>query len=304
MMRLLRRAIGVPRSLVQKIREHYQRLVGRLRKAFESGRRSRGEKQLRRYIARGVAQHSGSKPVVHLYTVCRNEIHLAPWFYAHYRGFVDQFYIYDNDSDDGTKEYFEGLPKVEVRQLDTGGTFNSINLNQTRNSVWKESIGNADFVIVCDMDEFLYHDNIEQLIKFMYDKGYTILKPDGYNMVAEGLPSYRKGKQLTDYIYRGIADFRWYSKMVLFAPGRVTINYSMGAHSANPKGKVRVLPLASAKLLHYDKIDRELILRKARDRNRRRDPGVPKHYGKHYLRPESELIAKYESMLRVATRVI
>ena len=46
---------------------------------------------------------------------------------------------------------------TEVIPYSTGGKINDFKYLEIKNNAWKKSRGKADWVIVVDMDEFLYH---------------------------------------------------------------------------------------------------------------------------------------------------
>ena len=63
----------------------------------------------------GVLQRRELK--VHLYAQCWNEAEMLPFFFRHYDGLVDQYFIYDDGSDDGSSELLSIHPKVDARRF-------------------------------------------------------------------------------------------------------------------------------------------------------------------------------------------
>jgi len=115
-----------------------------------------------------------------------------------------------------------------------------------KNHCWKGS--DADYVIVCDDDEILYHEDLNFLLKQERLWGTTIFRTQGYSMFSEDVP-----RETFFEIKTGIRDNK-YSKSVIFNPQKLTeIGYVYGCHEANPKGS-----LAESKetlfLLHYNAI--------------------------------------------------
>lgn len=135
------------------------------------------------------------KPVIHLYAVCWNEEKIIPYFLDHYTAYVDEFHIYDNGSTDSSLKLLAACPKVTIHPFNTCDTFDdSVNL-KIKNTAWKRSVGVADFVVVSDMDEFLYHPHLDIVLAIMKMNRFTILKPLGVQMVSEYLPPH-DGKHL------------------------------------------------------------------------------------------------------------
>ena len=104
---------------------------------------------------------------IHLYSICYNEQVMLPHFIDHYSSFCDKLFIYDNFSTDLSSDICKNNAKVEFLNFETGGEIRDDIYLTIKNNVWKRSRGEADFVIVCDVDEFLYHDNlIEEINNF------------------------------------------------------------------------------------------------------------------------------------------
>ena len=262
------------------------------------------ERRIRR-MARSAAGRRLERPVVHLYAPCRNEQRILPYFMAHYGPFVDRFFIYDNMSTDATRALLAGHSNVEIVSLDTGGQFAHVERERMKNHAWKASAGKADFVLVCDVDEFLYHPHLDVLLALMKRHGYTLLRPHGYQMACEKLPDY-DGTPITARVTAGMDVASHYSKTILFDPNRVKeIHFSQGCHCSRPEGHIKTFHSNHAKLLHYKYVDRDEILRKTRTYRAIVSPeSLAKGYGRHYLRSDEEVMALYDRILAGARKVI
>ena len=243
--------------------------------------------------------------MVHLYAPCRNEQRILPYFMAHYGPFVDRFFIYDNMSTDATRALLAGHPNVEIVSLDTGGQFAHVERERMKNHAWKASAGKADFVLVCDVDEFLYHPHLDVLLALMKRHGYTVLRPHGYQMACEKLPDY-DGTPITARVTAGMDVASHSSKTILVDPNRVKeIHFSQGCHCSRPEGRIKTFHSNHAKLLHYKYVDRDEILRKTRTYRANVSPeSLAKGYGRHYLRSDEEVMALYDRILAGARKVI
>ena len=171
------------------------------------------------------------QPIVHLYAVCKNEAHIIPYFLKHYGAFVDTFIIYDNGSTDESLQLLKSHPKTVVKSFDTNGFMDSGLTWKLKNSAWKSSRGKADFVIVCDMDELLYNPDPATWLRMLKKCSYTVVRPEGYQMVSEKLPPF-SDEPITTVIRTGVMAFEKYSKTVLFDLGKIKeINFAMGCHT-------------------------------------------------------------------------
>ena len=258
-----------------------------------------------RWISRGPRKHTLSKPVVHLYAVCWNESLIAPYFIDHYSKFVDAFFIYDNMSTDTTAALLSRYANVTVIPYDTGNTFNdAVNL-EIKNNAWKQSRGKAEFVVVCDMDEFLYHPDMRSALHLLAKAGYTVATPHGYNMLSRSLPEFNGKQGITELIRTGIDAKRDYSKSILFSPELDDINFTPGSHKCSPKGRVKMFVSDRLKLLHYKHVDRDHVLAKMQAYRTRLSAINKKHgWGHHYEQPVEQVLLQFDQRILEGKTVI
>src|SRR5579862_3249330 len=87
-------------------------------------------------------------PRVVVYAACWNEAPLLPYFLRHYH-WAEKIVLFDNESDDGSKEVAARFSNVEWRTMETNVYLDEPALIHMKNHAWKESRGaNVDFVIV------------------------------------------------------------------------------------------------------------------------------------------------------------
>ena len=186
------------------------------------------------------------KPRIHLYALCWNESHMLPFFFQHYDTIVDRYFIFDNHSTDDSKTLLENHPRVTLGQFDVEGRSFVQAAQQFNNNCWKSSRGCADWVIVCNIDEHLYHTNLLQYLNRCRRRGISLIRPKGYEMVSSRFPI---GSQpLHEQVRRGMH----MNKPQLFAPDSIDeINFAPGRHTATPQGHVQSPILKQVKLLHY-----------------------------------------------------
>lgn len=256
-------------------------------------------------LARRAKQTPLKKPIIHLYAVCWNEERIVPYFMDYYSQFVDAFYIYDNRSSDSTVERLARHKNVTIIPFDTGGTFDEAALLKIRNNEWKKSRGKADFVIVCDMDEFLYHPEMPSFLHLLKRHAFTVVKPHGYDMVSEQLPEFDGAHPITDLIKTGFDSQRNYSKTVLFSPELDDIHFSPGCHKSFPTGRVKRFQSDHLKLLHYKFVNRDLILQKIqRCRARLSETNKQHGWSGHYEKPDAQVMQEFDTMLAIRRTVI
>ncbi len=193
---------------------------------------------------------------IELYTNTWNERRMLPFFLDHYEAWVDRFVVFDDGSDDGTAEVLARHPKVDLRPYPPKGNSFVLATLQLWQNVWKESRGRADWVIVTNVDEFLYHpDGMRDYLERCSADGVTMLHPLGYAMVGRAFPAEPRG--LVSALRRGVPMYG-HDKRQVFVPDAISeIHFEPGRHRARPAGVVREPRVPEAKLLHYKYVDPE-----------------------------------------------
>ncbi len=243
------------------------------------------------------------KPIVHAYVVCWNEEKIIPHFLKHYDSIVDKFIIYDNESTDKSVEILKNNPKVELVTYKTGSTLRDDAYLVIKNNEWKKSIGVADIVIVCDQDEFLYTENLEETIIDFHQSNATIVKAVGYNMMEEHF-DHDNCDNIFSVVKSG-ASAEMYSKQAMFKPGKIKdINYSFGCHYANPVGEISYFD-KEIKLLHCRQLDIDYFISRVAEYQKRLSDFNKKHnLGHHYLKSLDEWRTLFYEDLKLNTKII
>ena len=96
-------------------------------------------------------------PIIHYHAICWNEEVMLPYMFDHYKDFVSYFYIYDNYSNDDTEDIVNKHNHTKIIKYGSKDKLNDEEYLKIKNNVWKISRGKADYVIVCDIDEFSYN---------------------------------------------------------------------------------------------------------------------------------------------------
>jgi hypothetical protein len=187
---------------------------------------------------------------VHLYALCWNDAFMLPYFFRHYDGLVDRYVMYDDGSTDDTHAILRGHPRVEVRRLVLSQPDSIVRSAQTMwNECWKESRGSADWVIITDIDEHLFHPVMAEYLRGSTESGVTLIPALGFQMVSDELPH---SGELLCATRRFGAPWAEMLKPSIFDPDSIdAINFAGGRHRAAPVGRVRVPQRDEVVLLHY-----------------------------------------------------
>lgn len=205
-----------------------------------------------------------------------DSIHLTIKHYLELGGVI----IYDNWSTDSTREIAESMG-AEVRVFGRKGELDDQAYLDVKNHAWKGS--KADWVIVVDDDEILYHPNLKQELLSAKEKGQTIFKTQGFNIHSDEFP---REKWLE--IQTGEKNEN-YSKLCIFNPKQITdIKYNYGCHVARPMGNL-VFSDTPLVLLHYRDVGgiERLIARHKLYRERLSELNRRYNLGHHYTESEA-----------------
>jgi Glycosyl transferase family 2 len=239
---------------------------------------------------------------IDLYARCWNESDMLPFFFLHYDKFVRRYIIYDDASTDDSHEILRRHPKVELRPMppysDPESRITSaLTLQET---CWKESRGIADWVIITDIDEHLYHPNMHDYLAQCRAQGVTIIPGLGYQMLSERFPADKT--LLCQSLTRGACD-SVYSKLNIFSPNEIdSVDYAPGRHSAAPTGRVVVPARDELLLLHYHYLGFERVReRYARFLTRQRKNDMAMGWGSQYSWSSQQLS---EAWNLIASRLV
>ena len=203
---------------------------------------------------------------VHHYANCWNEVRILPFFFRHYESLVDRFVIYDDGSTDGSLDILRKMPRVEIRQLERADPDSFVLSSQALfNQCWKESRGNADWVIVSNVDEHLFHSDLFAYLRRCRAAGITAIPALGYQMIAAGFPP--ADAHLSLWCSRG-APLAILSKLFVFNPIAISeTNFAVGRHTAAPSGDIRYPDRDELLGLHYKYLGRDYVLRRYAELN-------------------------------------
>ena len=227
---------------------------------------------------------------IHLYTRSWNDAVMLPFFFRHYDPIVDRYIVFDDGSTDDSIRLLQSHPKVDLRRLPPYVDPDSrvISASTFFDTCWKESSGHADWVIVTDVDEHLYHPRLTRYLSDCLERGVTMIPSLGYQMVADALPV---GDQLLCRTLTMGAPWYVMSKPSVFSPNAITVtNFGIGRHSAAMAGDVRLPHRDELLLLHYKYVDFEYLTeRHMRALARQRSTDLRNNWGIQYSWSREEL---------------
>jgi len=172
---------------------------------------------------------------VHIFLLCYNESVLIERTIEHYRKYLPNciITIMDNESTDNSVAIAESRG-CRIHSWSSENRVNDDKYLELKNHIWK-SVSDG-WIIVGDMDEWLCISESE--LQSEEEKGTTVLTTIGYNMVSNS-----NRPDLSDIdlhsLDKGIY-WPYESKSLCFkCPEIQEMNYSIGAHSAYPTGRVQ-----------------------------------------------------------------
>src|SRR5262249_51259652 len=112
------------------------------------------------------------------------------FMFRHYDDLVQRYVVYDDGSTDGSLDLLRAHPKVEIRdpspyRIPGSYVLSGLSLLE---QCWKEPREQADWVIVGDIDEHLFHPRLAHYLKASKRAGVTIIPALGYQMVSDAFP--------------------------------------------------------------------------------------------------------------------
>jgi glycosyltransferase involved in cell wall biosynthesis len=149
------------------------------------------------------------------------------YFMRWYDTVADKIFVMDDNSDDGTRDIVASYPKATLLPCPESG-FDEYKKTASLQNEYKKHSRDADWVITCDCDEFIYHPNLRD---FLYEKkkvGYRAIKPRGVFFGSKEIPD-------TDGQLFDAMPYKWYNmhydKPILFDP-KLDVKFGAGCHDA------------------------------------------------------------------------
>ena len=206
------------------------------------------------------------------------------FFFRHYEPWVDKFIFFDDGSTDGTLELLASKKNVEVRPFTYAfpDSF-SLSVQAWRNSCWKESRGEADWVIVTDVGRASASSRSLLLLGEVQGRGRDLYAGARLRH-GDGVCS-RSLRSISPPAIRSVlqAPSTANSEFSIPSPSRRSITVS-ARHTASPSGRLVLPAQDDLLLLHYKHLGTNYVpARHAALGARLRERDLKNGWGVHYL---------------------
>jgi len=228
---------------------------------------------------------------IHAHILSYNEEKILPFTLDYYSRICEKIFVYDNMSTDGSDEIYTKYPMVTVIKWSSNEEINEMNYVGIKSNAYKVSrLDNADWVIVCDCDEYLYHPRLLNKLTYYKDNGITVPKINGHDMVSDSFPLY-DGELITDKIKTGSEVYQPFCKNIVFNP-KLDVQFGIGGHSFQANNAIYSNG-PELKLLHYKFLGVDYVERIYKARAERlSDFNKNNKFGEHYFNVPYEYMNK------------
>ena len=200
----------------------------------------------------------------------------------------------DNESTDKTPEIVKACPKAELRTWSSNNEINENFYLDIKQNCYKESRGIADWVIVGDVDEFIFHPNLLEQLDFYKNKGITLPKVSGYEIVPNceldpnvNLPfEYQSGTRAINF-----------DKRMIFNPS-LDVQFSAGCHTLINAQNGVVESEDNLYLMHFKKLNLQYYINRHTLLGTRLSAfNIQNRMGFHYKWSPEQMTAEYNQVL-------
>jgi hypothetical protein len=222
---------------------------------------------------------------------------MLPFFFRHYDKIVDRYFVHDNGSTDGSIALLRKHRKVEMSHFDVSGDSFVDEARRLCDTVWHDS--DADWVIIADLDEHIYHPDLTAYLQRCAGQGITAIKTIGYEMVSDRFPN--EDQPLSELVTIGARSLG-HDRFCIFSPRDITAtNFSPGRHEAAPTGRVVWPDYREVLLLHFKQLGVDYpIARSAELRTGLRPRDLTEKWGVQYMWDPVEIAAKWQEIRTAA----
>jgi hypothetical protein len=228
--------------------------------------------------------------IIHAHILAYNEEKILPFTLDYYSRICEKIFIYDNMSTDSSDEIYKRYDKVTIIKWDSQNSFNDFYNKEIKNNGYRKYSREADWAIICDCDEILYHPNLINVLKSYKKNNVDIPEIDGRDMVSESFPIY-DGRLITEIVQTGSDTYEPMCKNIIINPQK-DVFFGFGAHQSFCDNCVRSSD-RELKLLHYKFLGKDYVLKIYNERLKRLSEfNVNNGFGVHYNNPPLEYMDK------------
>ncbi len=245
-----------------------------------------------------------------VYTLCYNEEFILPFFIKHYSRYTDPslITIYDNHSTDSSRQIAKDAG-CRVLTFSSSNKFRDDIQQKIKNKCWKRQKNKADWVIIVDADEFIYHSDLLDFLTKAKAKKIHLCKATGYQMISKDFSCVDYSEQLYHTFKTGIHLVEYDKPCILDPTALKSTNFIVGNHEADPKlynsSKAVNIDKDNLKLLHYSCFSWQYYWDKMQRRFARLSKwNLNNNWGIHYHGSEEEHRSIFDNWLQKAEIVI
>ncbi len=189
-----------------------------------------------------------------VFSLSYNCAEVVPFFLRHYSTFADEISVFDDNSTDTTRRLLSANPKVILRDWNHRTGIDEDAFLAHWQEWYPKARGYFDWILIPDMDEFIYSPNMRESLRLAKASGIEVIKPAGFNLLGNGFPIDDGKSQIYELNPMGVAA-PVYAKPVIFQP-HIRINWIRGKHdleNCNPVvGRETGLKLLHARYFGYE----------------------------------------------------
>ena len=163
---------------------------------------------------------------IDVYATAHNEAVMLPYFLRHYERIADRIFVWEDESTDGTREMLAAHPKVTVLDVRQHGVDDLYWVTELYPQYIRRSV-DATWACIVDIDEFIYHPRLMDVLGEAAAEGTRLIQCDGYQMVGDASP--KAAGQIYEAFPDGFPD-PWQSKTVIVSP-KMPVIYAPGRHA-------------------------------------------------------------------------
>ena len=197
---------------------------------------------------------------VYWVVLCKNEEDIIPFCIDYWKRIADKVIVYDNGSTDSSIELLSKYDWIEIRHFETEGQ-NDPYQKQVKELAYKEFRDQATVIIISDMDEVFYFENLEKELDKMINGNYDAMILPLYSLCEDKKPEYEEGKllhQLCHKFYKQrmnhMENLQDFTKISIFNTNTVLfLSMSVGQHFVYTVPTQNLMIDEDAFGLHIDK---------------------------------------------------
>lgn len=234
--------------------------------------------------------------MIEIHALCHQEAKIIPFFMRHYTQY-GQVILYEGHSTDGSRDLARSLGATVI-DFDTDNQVRDDLFTELKNTCWKGST--ADWVMVVDMDEFIYHPDMIQFLKTINE---SVIVPAYFEMLHDEFPKVEPSQQLYDVVQMG---FPIKPKISVFKPRKIkNTNYGAGMHDALPEGDVSILKNSGVMCFHMRHLGIDNVARRnAYLWGRQSQQNLDNRWGWHVSIPKEEIQKYFDDHRRDCVNVM